>query len=186
MRDVATRHLWLASRHDLLSTGLAVAVAPGWRVMREAVRRGDPRPGVIVVDVDDPVVLEVLTHDHGKPVVGWTEGAVQPRPEGATVDRWLRKTARVSDVLALLDALVPPECVDESDQLSDRERQVLQGLVDGRTNDDLAHLLYLSTNTIKTHVRNVLRKTGSAGRSGAVVWAMLHGMRPSTDHVLHR
>ena len=55
---------------------------------------------------------------------------------------------------------------------------MLQGLVDGLSNSEVANRLHLSVNTIKTHVRNIFAKTGSRQRSDAVSWAILRGMQP--------
>jgi DNA-binding NarL/FixJ family response regulator len=42
--------------------------------------------------------------------------------------------------------------------LTPRERDVLRGIVDGLSRNDIAARLYLSPNTVRTHVQHVLRK----------------------------
>jgi DNA-binding NarL/FixJ family response regulator len=42
--------------------------------------------------------------------------------------------------------------------LTDRERQVLRALADGRTRAEVAIALHVSTNTVRTHVRRILAK----------------------------
>lgn len=42
--------------------------------------------------------------------------------------------------------------------LSSRELQILQHLVDGKTNIEIGEALYLSPWTIKTHIKNIYRK----------------------------
>lgn len=42
--------------------------------------------------------------------------------------------------------------------LTDRERQVLELLADGRTRPEIATALHVSTNTVRTHVRRILAK----------------------------
>jgi DNA-binding CsgD family transcriptional regulator len=49
--------------------------------------------------------------------------------------------------------------------LGSREREVIQWIGQGKTNLDIAQLLGLSENTIKHHVRNILRKTGVSNRA---------------------
>jgi DNA-binding NarL/FixJ family response regulator len=49
-------------------------------------------------------------------------------------------------------------------QLSPRERQVLTEIARGRSNAQIAARLGISETTVKTHVSNILRKTGSRSR----------------------
>ena len=50
------------------------------------------------------------------------------------------------------------------DQLSERERTVLQYLRSDLTLADIAAHLYVSVNTVKTHARHIYRKLGVTGR----------------------
>ncbi|MFN8572114.1 MAG: response regulator transcription factor [Gemmatimonadaceae bacterium] len=56
--------------------------------------------------------------------------------------------------------------------LSEREREILQHLVEGRTKNGIAELLGLSTHTIDGHVRNIYAKLHVNNRSGAVAKAL--------------
>ncbi|HEX6313318.1 MAG TPA: response regulator transcription factor [Gemmatimonadaceae bacterium] len=56
--------------------------------------------------------------------------------------------------------------------LSDRERQILQLLVDGFTKQHIANQLELSPHTIDGHVRNIYMKLHVNNRSGAVAKAL--------------
>lgn len=51
--------------------------------------------------------------------------------------------------------------------LTRRELDVLRHLVRGRTNNQIAADLFVSSGTVKTHVKNLLRKLGAANRSEA-------------------
>jgi DNA-binding NarL/FixJ family response regulator len=62
------------------------------------------------------------------------------------------------------------------DQLTERETQVLQLLVDGRTNRQIGVALGLSENTIKYHLRNILEKLHLHNRAQVVAYAMRHGL----------
>jgi DNA-binding CsgD family transcriptional regulator len=53
--------------------------------------------------------------------------------------------------------------------LSGRERQVLRLIAAGRTNAEIADTLFLSPHTVRTHVRNSLRKLGVSTRAQAVL-----------------
>ena len=59
-------------------------------------------------------------------------------------------------------------------QLSPREYEVLALIVEGRSNPEIAATLYLSQNTIKTHVRGILNKFGVSDRVQAAVLAVRH------------
>ena len=48
--------------------------------------------------------------------------------------------------------------------LSAREKDVLRLLLEEKTNSEIAALLFISENTVKFHVRNILQKTGCANR----------------------
>ena len=55
-----------------------------------------------------------------------------------------------------------------TERLSHREREVLELLSGMLTTDEIASELYVSVNTVKTHVRSILRKLGAARRGEAV------------------
>ena len=62
------------------------------------------------------------------------------------------------------------------DDLTSREIEVLRLIAIGRSNADVALVLEISLNTVATHVRNILAKTGCANRTEAAAYAMRHGM----------
>ena len=57
-------------------------------------------------------------------------------------------------------------------QLSKREREILRLLSDGKTNEAIGKELFLSPETIRTHVRNAMVKLSAKTRTQAVVIAM--------------
>jgi DNA-binding NarL/FixJ family response regulator len=66
---------------------------------------------------------------------------------------------------------------EDPDALTNRERQVLELMVDGITsNRQLAKRLDVSENTVKFHVRNILDKLHLHNRAQAVSHALRHGM----------
>jgi len=70
-----------------------------------------------------------------------------------------------------------PTAEPDSDALTDREREVLELMVDGVTsNRKLANRLGLSENTVKFHVRNILDKLRLHNRAQAVGYALRHGI----------
>ncbi|HEX7102740.1 MAG TPA: response regulator transcription factor [Nitrolancea sp.] len=61
--------------------------------------------------------------------------------------------------------------------LTEREREVLELLVQGVTsNRDLADRLYVSENTIKYHLRNILNKLHLQNRAQVIAYALRHGL----------
>jgi DNA-binding NarL/FixJ family response regulator len=72
-------------------------------------------------------------------------------------------------VLEMFTRMVTPQA---NYGLSDRERQILQLLVDGHTKSQIAGRLELSPHTIDGHVRNIYMKLHVNNRSGAVAKAL--------------
>jgi len=64
----------------------------------------------------------------------------------------------------------PPPPV-KSQPLTDRERQILLGVREGKSNAEIGQALGISALTVKNHVQNILRKLGAANRAQAVAKA---------------
>ncbi len=82
--------------------------------------------------------------------------------------RVMAEVARSSAMTAELDGLTP------------REIDVLRLLAAGRSNRALATELYVSERTVKAHVSNILAKLHVTDRTQAALWAVRHGLGPST------
>ncbi len=63
-------------------------------------------------------------------------------------------------------------------RLTVRETEIVRLIASGRTNEQIATLLFLSINSIKTHIRSAYRKMEVTRRSQAVTWAFAHGVVP--------
>jgi DNA-binding NarL/FixJ family response regulator len=61
------------------------------------------------------------------------------------------------------------------DELTEREREILQLLAEGMRNEGIAQKLYISPQTVQTHVRNLLAKLGVHSKLEAVAFAVKHG-----------
>ncbi len=73
-----------------------------------------------------------------------------------------------------------PESATRLAELSQREHEVLLLLVDGKSNREVAGLLYVSEATVKTHVLAVFRKLGLRDRIQAVIFGYESGLvRPN-------
>ena len=60
--------------------------------------------------------------------------------------------------------------------LTEREQEVLRQLALGRTNHEIAEVLTVSDETVKTHVGNILTKLQLAHRTQAVIYALKKGL----------
>ena len=58
--------------------------------------------------------------------------------------------------------------------LSERETQILRGLIEGQSNKTIARTLDIMEATVKVHVKAILRKTGVQNRTQAAIWALGH------------
>ncbi len=67
---------------------------------------------------------------------------------------------------------------DETDpgNITDREKEVLELIVQQHTNQEIAEELYISTRTVDAHRRNLLQKTGAKNTAGLVTYAIKHDL----------
>ncbi|MBK7725523.1 MAG: helix-turn-helix transcriptional regulator [Dehalococcoidia bacterium] len=57
-------------------------------------------------------------------------------------------------------------------RLSPREAAVLELLVQGATNKEIARALVISPRTVERHLANVYGRIGARGRADAIAWAL--------------
>ena len=62
------------------------------------------------------------------------------------------------------------------DELTDREIQVLEEVITGATNKEIAEVLHITENTVKIHLRNILEKLHVQNRIQAAVRAIRQGL----------
>lgn len=70
---------------------------------------------------------------------------------------------------------------DDEGGLSPRENEVLQLVAKGATNREIAESLYISENTVKTHLQNIMEKLHLANRSQAAAYAIQKGLVSQKD-----
>ncbi len=60
------------------------------------------------------------------------------------------------------------------DGLTEREVEVLRLITAGKTNPEIGKELFISSNTVANHVRNILTKTNTPNRISAAGYAIQH------------
>jgi DNA-binding NarL/FixJ family response regulator len=69
--------------------------------------------------------------------------------------------------------------------LTEREAEVLALITQGHSNTQIAALMFLSINSIKSYIRTTYRKLGVTSRTEAVLWGVDHGFRPDHHRIDH-
>jgi PAS domain S-box-containing protein len=106
---------------------------------------------------------------------------------------YLRKDASLNDIARALrlvargalhvdpevaEALAAPEVLANLPSLTERERQVLRLLAEGKTNEGAASHLSISPETVQTHVRKAMSKLQADTRTAAVATALRLSLIP--------
>jgi DNA-binding NarL/FixJ family response regulator len=98
----------------------------------------------------------------------------------AGIDAVISKTETSEDLVRAIELVHAGEkfglCEARSGSLSAREREVLALIAQGATNSEIGRELYVSVDTVKTHVRNVFRKVGVSNRTQAALAAAEYGL----------
>ena len=86
------------------------------------------------------------------------------RPDGINREK-LVATARSSDLQTA--AAIP--------SLSERERQIIDGLIKGQSNKTIARACEITEATVKVHMKAILRKVPCSNRTQVAIWALEQG-----------
>ncbi len=118
------------------------------------------------------LVLSGTSDDHAiaRAVTAGCHGYLAKDEPSAEIVRAVRAVAAGEHVFApaVLAGVLRSRAVDPSQGLSPREVEVLQLLARGRSTNEIAEALYLSVNTVRNHVNNVMRKLDVHSRLEAV------------------
>lgn len=117
-------------------------------------------PGRGAVPVEFSTTANVLPARHLSLFIspdGTSIGQTDAAPQEATWPHWV----------------VPERC--ERLELTEREREVLTLVASGLQTADIAERLFLSSETVKSHVQNAMRKLGSRTRAHAVAIGLVTG-----------
>lgn len=154
---------------DVLLLDLRMPRKDGLQVMAELAGRTVSGPRVIVMttyDNEDDIRRSVKTG-----AKGYLVKDIAPQQIRESVRRVAAGEFVLSSniVAKLAESTARPE-------LSKRERQVLKYLANGRSNKEIAQILYISEHTAKAHVRAVMTKLNADSRTEVIAIATKHGL----------
>jgi DNA-binding NarL/FixJ family response regulator len=186
--------------HEVVREGLRLSLsrAPHIRVIGEA---GDGesaialaerrRPDVVIMDVRMPGMdgleaTKLLTQRVPETAVliftafsertllarGMESGAKGYVLKEAPHDTLLHAIERVAKGEGYVDRALMPDFLSGKEMLTGREREILKLLADGMSNADVAQKLFISQETVKSHVRHILTKLEADTRTHAVAIAL--------------
>jgi DNA-binding NarL/FixJ family response regulator len=188
--------------HEVVREGLRLSLSrsPNIRVVGEA-SDGESavamtkrrRPDVVVMDVRMPgmdgleATKQITSEIPGARVLiftaysersllsrGLESGAKGYILKEAPHDTLLRAITKVAAGETYVDPALMPAFFskDRDEMLTAREREILQLLADGMSNADVAAKLFISQETVKSHVRHILAKLEADTRTHAVAIAL--------------
>lgn len=167
----------------------AIALKPDLIVMDMALPRLDGVAATKQIKEALPNVRIVMLTSHTlqtEVIAALSGGADAYCVKGASLERLLVAIEAAKDGATYLDPQVArlvldnlkspaPEPNQNLARLSEREMEVLKLIVEGKSNTEIADELFLSTNTIKTHVRGIMNKLAVDDRVQAAVVALRSG-----------
>jgi DNA-binding NarL/FixJ family response regulator len=91
---------------------------------------------------------------------------------------WATETESAQQAVAAMGARHGLRPVEFPDGLTAREAEDLTLIAAGRSNTEIASVLYVGVSTIKTHVNRVFAKIRGRSRTQAAAYARSHGLAP--------
>ena len=164
-------------RPDLAIMDLRMVPVDGHQLLTRLRAEGIDTPVIVLTMSDSP---EDLGRAFRAGVRGYLLKDMDPDDVIDAIRRAARGEVVVSPVMAakLVDLLVPPQPGTTRDDymksLTEREREILQYLANGKSNKAIALELGISPDTVKLHVRHILSKLGLRSRVEAAVFAVEH------------
>jgi DNA-binding NarL/FixJ family response regulator len=168
MSSVVERAAEFADLHrcDVLVVALGEEISAGtvFSVLRKAHRRCPDLVSVALVEQDDPAMVEAA-------LAAGAFAAV----EGSTSMEEIAVLAAAA--LAERQAQHPPESgLLNRARLTRREIEILRLVAEGRSNREVARLLWVTDQTVKFHLANTYRKLAVSNRFEASLWASARGL----------
>jgi len=160
--------MYLQHRPDVMLLDLRLPDQSGFDVVR-SVLKADPNARIVILSSaqGDASIYTAISLG----VCGYLLKGI----DGATLAKQVRHVAAGGRSLS-------PESAEKlthyivSEKLSERELQVLGLISQGKSNKEIAGLLFISEDTVKMHVKNTLRKLRANDRTQAVVIAIQRGL----------
>ncbi len=163
--------LELCNHHlpDVLLLDLRMPEKDGLQVITELTARRLARPRVIVM----------TTYESEEDIRRALKAGAKGYLVKGTAPQQIRESVRrVAAGESLLPANIAAKLAESMShpELSERERQVLQYMANGRSNKEIGQVLYISENTVKAHVKSILMKLDAMGRTEAIAIAIKRGL----------
>jgi DNA-binding NarL/FixJ family response regulator len=130
---------------------------------------------ILKVAPDTAVLIFTAFSERSLLARGLDSGAKGYILKEAPHDTLLRAIERLAVGESYIDPALMPAFLsgkDQTDMLTAREREILQLLADGMSNADVASKLFISQETVKSHVRHILAKLEADTRTHAVAIAL--------------
>jgi LuxR family transcriptional regulator, maltose regulon positive regulatory protein len=153
----------------------------GWLVQAaDSISHGDPGRGGLCLER----ALRLAAPEHLRRPFSEAPSAVRRllRPSGDLMRRhpWLQAPSLADDPGAATDASHDRVLATvRADTLTCKEHEVLEYLAELLTTEEIASTMYVSVNTVRSHVRSVLRKLNASRRNEAVRRAWELGLLPA-------
>jgi DNA-binding NarL/FixJ family response regulator len=130
------------------------------------------------------VILYTAHGERGLLAEGLDCGARGYVLKDAPPDDIVRAVKRVAEGGAYVDPtlaseLVSPKATERLPALSTREREILGLLANGFSNPEIASRLFISPETVRTHVRNAMEKRHARSRAHLVAKSLTDGLVPA-------
>lgn len=186
----------ISTEPDLEVVGVAHDVPEAYELVEQL------KPDVVLMDYSMPSgdglsCAQKLKADHPDLrvliVTGHHDDSIVVRAVEEGCDGFLRKTASVDEVVAAVRRVHSGEAVFSARDLAlvvrrmrtkdrditaltDREIEVLQRMANGASTEAMAEGLFVSTHTVRSHVRHILSKLGAHSKLEAVAIAIREGL----------
>ena len=163
---------------EILVLDLMMGGINGMEVARQLSKKS-PQTGIVVLSMhsSEPYVQEALRCGAKAYILkdNTTEELVHAIREVAAGRRYLSAplAERAIEVYAQKK---PADSKDPYEQLTTREREVLQMALQGLSDAKIAASLFISPRTVETHRANMLRKLGVRSQADLLKYAMLRGL----------
>ena len=171
--------LALAERPDVAILDIGMPLLNGIEATRQILRRL-PETNVLILSMhaEEAYVLQAL--QAGARGYLLKDSAGKDLIRGISVVAGGKSFFSPSVAKTLLDDYVrrlsAQGIVDRYDALSEREREVLQLVAEGRSSKEIAELLSVSPTTVETHRAHVMQKLGLHNTAELVLYAVRRGV----------